>query len=76
MSDPYVHQSYPKCIYVQDADGNVCAETVQSPEGLKGLDYAESPAGPFTKPKAAKPKSTSRARERDATPRKLKRSKA
>ena len=34
MSELYVHQSYPKCIYVQDADGNVCAETVQSPDDL------------------------------------------
>jgi hypothetical protein len=76
MSDPYVHQSYPKCIYVQDADGNVCAETVQSPEELKGLNYAESPAGPFTKPKASKPKSAVRARERATPPRQIKRGKA
>jgi len=76
MSESYVHQSYPKCVYVQDADGNVCAETVQSPEALKGLSYAESPAGPFAKATASKPKSATRARERAATPRKPKRSKA
>jgi hypothetical protein len=76
MSEPYVHQSYPKCIYVQDADGNVCAQTVQSPEALKGLSYAESPAGPFAKAKASKPKSIARARERSAAPRKPKRSRS
>lgn len=76
MSESYVHQSYPKCIYVQDAGGNVCAKTVQSPEELKQLNYAESPAGPFTKTTAAKPKSAVRARERAVSPRKPKRSKA
>ena len=76
MSELYVHQSYPKCIYVQDADGNVCAETVQSPEDLKGLAYAESPAGPFAKSQASTPQSAARARERAATSRKPKRSKA
>ena len=76
MAESYVHQSYPKCVYVQDVDGNICAETVQSPEGLKGLNYAESPAGPFTKPKALKPKSSVRARARAAPLRKPKRSKA
>ena len=76
MSEPYVHQSYPKCVYVQDADGNVSAKTVQSPEELKQLHYAESPAGPFTKTKALKSKSEVRARERAASPRKSKRGNA
>jgi hypothetical protein len=49
---------------------------VQSPEELKGLNYAESPAGPFTKPKASKPKSAVRARERATPPRQIKRGKA
>ena len=48
MSDAYVHQSYPKCVYVQDKTGKVCAETVQSPKDLEALEnWAESPVGPF-----------------------------
>mgnify|MGYP003142493801 CR=1 FL=1 len=79
MAESYEHQSYPKCIYLKDRDGQVTTRCVQSPDDLKGLAYAESPAGPFVKMGAVK--SEVRARERLAdtqakTPRKTKRSKA
>mgnify|MGYP003148570055 FL=1 len=64
MGDDYVYQAYPKCIYVQDAQGHISAEIVQSPDDLKGLSYAESPAGPFggSKAKVKQPRKTKRSK--------------
>jgi hypothetical protein len=85
MSDAYVHQSYPKCVYVKDKTGKVCSEIVHSPNEIGALDnWAESPAGPFnTVEKVSKGtmKTATRNRQRldklaGTKPRKTKRSKS
>lgn len=55
--------SYPKWIYVQTGSG-VEGCVIQTPDDLKKVkgSWAESPAGPFSKPSTPKPKRPTKSR--------------